>query len=287
MDTLTTTIYILIAATVFSFIAGVITRNYSHVDRLWSVLPPVYVIVWMTEFYLNTFFMAGAILVILWGIRLTANFAIKGGYAFSFEKGFYGEDYRWEVLRQKIPNRFLFELFNLFFISSFQLGLVFLITLPLYYVGTADVDMNATRYGLLALFAGFLIWETIADMGQLRYYKRRSDPAFAQDKRIQLGFNTYGLWRISRHPNYMAEMAQWVVVFFYLHTAGHAWHWSGLGAATLILLFMGSTRMAEVITAGKYAAYADWQKATPPWIPFIDWPIRRAARRRFFRTHLS
>ncbi len=51
-----------------------------------------------------------AVLITMWGVRLTFNFWRKGGYNGE-------EDYRWAVLRTKINNKFLFTIFNLTFIS--------------------------------------------------------------------------------------------------------------------------------------------------------------------------
>jgi steroid 5-alpha reductase family enzyme len=280
MDTLTITIYILIACITASFFAGVITRNYSHVDRLWSILPAVYVIMWMQDYADNLRFVIASVLVIIWAIRLTGNFAIKGGYNFSFKKGFYEEDYRWQVLRQKIPNRFAFEIFNLFFISFYQLTVVFLITLPLYYYGKHTGPITTTEIVLFCIYGLLLLCESVADYQQLVYYKKRGLNEYSNDPRIKLGFNTYGFWKYSRHPNYMCEMGQWVVVYFYLH-AVMGYHYSGIGAILLILIFVGSTIMAERITASKYPAYKDWLKATPPWVPFIDMPFRIKHRKAF------
>ncbi len=60
---------------------SVITREYSWVDRLWSICPPVHA-TWVAASMgfdsarLNLM----ALLVSLWGIRLTLNFARRGGY---------------------------------------------------------------------------------------------------------------------------------------------------------------------------------------------------------------
>ena len=62
---------------------------------------------------------------------------------------------------------------------------------------------------------------------------------------------------------------------------------SAAGAVLLALLFVGSTIMAERITAGKYPAYKDWLKATSPWVPFLDLPFRLKARRSFFDKYLK
>ncbi len=61
--------------------------------------------------------MAG--LVTLWGLRLTFNFARKGGYTWPPWGG--EEDYRWPVLRKNplFGNPIVWFLFNLFFISFY------------------------------------------------------------------------------------------------------------------------------------------------------------------------
>ena len=114
-----------------------------RVDRLWSLLPVVYVLCWLPDYMGNPRYIISGVLVLAWAIRLTVNFAIKGGYAFSRSSGFTGEDYRWEILREKINNRVLFELFNLLFISAYQLLLIFAFTLPLYFYGKVTGPITA------------------------------------------------------------------------------------------------------------------------------------------------
>lgn len=281
MNPLLISVYVLIFSILFCFFAGLITQNYSHVDRIWSVLPPVYVLIWMHEYLGNPRYIIVAVLIIIWGIRLTTNFAIKGGYLFSFKKGFYGEDYRWEVLRGKISNRFLFEIFNLFFISTFQLVLIFLFTLPVYYLGKYTGPIQSFEIILFVIHGSLLLFESISDIQQLRYYKLRSDDTGKTDKRVQLGFNTFGLWKYCRHPNYFSEIGQWIVVYLYLHMN------SGLnpaiaGCSVLILLFAGSTIMTENITLSKYPEYSEWRKITSSWIPFAYLPVRKSQRKIFF-----
>ncbi|MCF8360852.1 MAG: DUF1295 domain-containing protein [Prolixibacteraceae bacterium] len=283
METLTLSLYVLAGSVVACFLAGLFTRNYSHVDRLWSVLPPIYVLIWLTEFKTNTAFLIPAMLVIAWGIRLTWNFGRRGGYQFSFSEGFSGEDYRWAVLRKKIPNRFLYELFNLFFICIFQLGLIFAFTLPLYFLGNANHTPTFTDFLLYVLHGFLLMYETVADNQQYAFHSKKHKPPFNEKPRYRLGFNTFGLWKYSRHPNYMAEVAQWVVVWLYLVSATGALHWSGFGALTLIALFAGSTVFTEQITSDKYPEYARWKKAVPSFVPFLTLRSRLKNKKTFGR----
>src|SRR5215216_7449882 len=81
---------------VFTFVTSVLTKEHSWVDRLWSIVPVAYVWIFagfaeLADARLNTM----AVLVTLWGARLTFNFARKGGYTGT-------EDYRWAVLRAKM-----------------------------------------------------------------------------------------------------------------------------------------------------------------------------------------
>jgi steroid 5-alpha reductase family enzyme len=286
MNTLQITLVILIAATGVSFLYGLFTRNYSTVDRLWSILPAVYVLVWMKDFYENPRFIIGSILIIAWAIRLSMNFARRGGYNFSFKKGFTEEDYRWPVLKEKIPNRFLFELFNLVFISAFQLGLVFMITLPMYYVGLNNKPLNILDFIFFAFHLVFLIGETAADNQQYLYYTQRDSDKFKDSPRHQLGFNTFGLWKISRHPNYSLEMSQWLVVALYAWNAVSGFHWTTVGIAVLIALFVGSTGFAQSITRTKYPRYDEWCKASSAWMPFIG-AFKQAKNRKVFMESLK
>lgn len=280
MESLTITIIIFAVSVTYCFIAALITRNYSQVDRLWSILPAIYVLVWLKDYINNIRYIIPFIIVVLWSIRLSINFALKGGYNFTWQKGFYGEDYRWSILKERITNRFFFELFNLTFIAFFQLIIVFAFTLPLYFYGKITGPITIVEIVLFTLHGVFLLFETIADVQQMRYYDKRYSVEYKNDPRFTLGFNTFGLWKYSRHPNYVFELGQWIVVSLYLHLSSGNFHISGLGVIFLIALFVGSTVFAERITSSKYPAYKDWKKATSPWIPF-DLLFRLKYRKEF------
>jgi steroid 5-alpha reductase family enzyme len=281
MTALTLSLAVLIISIILCFTAGLITRNYSQVDRLWSILPVVYAGIWLPAYSSNPRYLIASALVLLWGTRLTVNFALKGGYAFSFRKGFTGEDYRWDYLQQKIGSRVRFELFNLLFISTYQLVLIFLFTYPLYHYGRITGSITRTEYVLYALHALLLLSETISDSQQLRFYRRRDASPWSELHRYQLGFNTFGFWKYSRHPNYVCEIGQWVIVYLYLAAASGTHHWSMAGALLLMGLFAGSTAFTERITSGKYPEYTRWRQMTSVWIPFIRAVRSREERREF------
>jgi hypothetical protein len=45
------------------------------------------------------------------------------------------------------------------------------------------------------------------------------------------------------------------------------YHWAGVGPSFLILLFQGSTWLTELITAGKYPEYGDYQREVGMFAP--------------------
>ena len=95
---LITLVYIALGSILYCIIASELTGNYSQVDRLWSLMPVVYG--WVIAYYDHFEFrsLLCATLVTLWGLRLSYNFALKGGYDWVPWKG--EEDYRWAYLRK-------------------------------------------------------------------------------------------------------------------------------------------------------------------------------------------
>ncbi len=259
-------------ATLFCFAVSTITNNHSQVDKLWSVLPVVYawMICYKAGFEPRIFLMA--LLVSVWGLRLSYNFSRRGGYSIKFWTG--EEDYRWPVLRKKpeFAAKWKWVVFNMLFISMYQLGLVLLITLPaLKSVGGEPLIW--VDYLLAGLLLFFVITETIADQQQWNYHKQKN--ILKQDGKelsgdLKKGFMDRGLWGLVRHPNYASEQAVWIVFYFFSVAAtGKLLNWSIIGAVLLVLLFWGSSNFSETISAGKYPEYEDYKKKVPRFIPFI------------------
>jgi len=120
-------IIVMSAVAMLCFVVSEITRNYSQVDKLWSLMPIVYS--WITAVSSpSPRILVMAALVTVWGLRLSYNFYRKGGYHRIPWKG--AEDYRWQVMREHplLKGRLRFGLFNLLFISLYQNLLILLFT---------------------------------------------------------------------------------------------------------------------------------------------------------------
>lgn len=263
--------YIVVGVILYTFIVGQLTGNYSQVDKLWSIVPIIYV--WFMAYMgqWNDRMVLMSLLVTIWGIRLTYNFARRGAYSWRFWDG--EEDYRWEILRKKpgLNKPIIWMLFNLGFICFYQNSLIFLITLPVIAVYIENVaPLGMVDYFLSLLFVGVVIIEYIADQQQYDYqtekYKRLNagkDLGIYED-----GFVSKGLWGIVRHPNYAAEQSIWIILYFFSVVATGQWfNWSIGGAILLLLLFRGSANFSEEISASKYPKYLEYQEKVPRFIP--------------------
>ena len=262
-------LWVALAFTLVTWVLSLITGDHSWVDRIWSIVPVVYLWIYAGKTGLSDARLdVMAVLVTLWGARLTFNFARKGGYA----KG--GEDYRWALLRSKMTG-WQFALFNFFFISAYQNALLLAIALP---ADTAQRHQGG--FGVLdviaaVIFLALLVGETVADQQQWNFHQRKHADA-AAGRPAGVGFLRAGLFKYSRHPNYFCEVAIWWVVFaFGAIAAGSVVQWTAGGAVLLTLLFVGSTNFTEGITGGKYPEYAEYQRTTSAVIP---WPSRSPRR---------
>ncbi len=241
----------------FTWITSLITHEHSWVDRLWSIVPVVYV--WIFAGFTglsDARLVVMAVLVTLWGARLTFNFARKGGYTGT-------EDYRWAILRGRMKT-WQFDVFNLFFIVLYQNAILVLITLAAFTAYENQGGFGVLDALVAALFVLLLVGETVADQQQWVFHKAKA--AGATESR----FLTTGLWRLSRHPNFFFEQAQWWTLFLFgAVAAGSLLQWTVLGPLLLTLLFVGSTVFTESITKSKYPEYADYQAVTSPIVPWF------------------
>ncbi len=274
ISTLKILLIITACSAAYCFLVGELSGNNSQMDKLWSLLPEVYIWIIAARGGFSFRLIVMAVLATLWGLRLTFNFARKGAYTLKFWAG--EEDYRWAVLRQRkeFQPHWKWMLFNLLFISIYQNVLILATTLP------ALISMNSTRaFGLVdvlaaALMAAFLLLETVSDEQQW-VFQTTKHRMLREGKTLEelpepynKGFNTTGLWNHSRHPNYLGEQGVWAS--FYLFSVGAGigiFNWSLIGALLLIVLFQGSSVFAEEISSSKYPEYPEYCRAVPKFIP--------------------
>ncbi|HPE96742.1 MAG: DUF1295 domain-containing protein [Chitinophagales bacterium] len=254
------------ALAVLCFMVSSLTGNHSQVDKLWSIVPMGYVwyFAWMNNMEDRSVLMA--VMVTIWGFRLTYNFARRGGYSWKFWTG--EEDYRWSLLRKSpaFNATWRWVLFNLLFISLYQMTLIWLFCLPA--VAVAGMDTKLTMVDWLLATAMFLaiLLETIADQQQWNFQRKKLSQANTVE--TAKGFLDTGLWSYVRHPNYTAEQSVWILFYGFSIVATEQWiNWSVIGCILLLMLFQGSARFSEGISAGKYPDYHQYMQQTSRFIP--------------------
>lgn len=203
------------------------------------------------------------------------------------------EDYRWEVLRAKIP-KWLFQIINFTFIAVTQNVLLFLLAIPTHnaaLIPPKDRGLQPSDYVLAVLSLVTLAVEFIADNQQYSYQAHKRSGVLNQNEwpgariawtqeDVQRGFCTRGLWAWSRHPNFACEQTFWILqaLFPILATPNlpKLEHGVITPIASLIpplalcVLFFSSTIFTESISLSKYPiAYRAYQQRVAVFVPFL------------------
>mmetsp|Transcript_32238 Transcript_32238/g.46987 ORF Transcript_32238/g.46987 Transcript_32238/m.46987 type:complete len:371 (+) Transcript_32238:52-1164(+) len=291
-----------------TFIVSTLSKNYSQVDKLWSITPVIYS--WMCITDTRTLIMA--ILATIWGGRLTYNFYRRGGYEWPPWSG--DEDYRWAYVQKGefmmiLTNPIVWNIFNFVFISFYQMVLLWLIATPSLVAYTMahssskpqDIDCE-TPHGVYAsynpigldgiatlLFLLFVLMESIADNQQYAFQTEKYRQKNAGEKLTGYyadGFCQSGLYAVLRKPNYAAEQSIWIAFYLFGVASMNGavendqaeiynnklklwWNWTALGWILLVSLFYSSGKLTEQITLKKYPLYKRYQKRVGMYIPFV------------------
>lgn len=239
-----------------AFIVSSWTGSMSQVDMYWSVAPAGYC--WLCYWAQpGSKGLLAACLVTLWSVRLTYNFARKGGYSGV-------EDYRWAYVRKWFSSRFLLALFNLVVISMAQNFIILAFTQPAYHLTKYSAQPICGLDWLIAgLILTFIVGETVADQQQWSFQQAKKT-----NGNTGKGFIDAGLFSYSRHPNVFCELCIWWCFYgFVVVATGQYLHWAIVGPVLLTALISGSTDLTETISLSKYPDYRSYQQSTPRIFP--------------------
>ncbi|KAI0386094.1 DUF1295-domain-containing protein [Hypomontagnella monticulosa] len=256
-----------------------VNRNYSQVDRMWSLLPTVYNAHFAAWSHLNGLPSRRVDLVLLWSViwsaRLTYNYWRKGGYNVG------SEDYRWAIIRRNVHPA-LFFVFNITFISFIQSILLFFLAAPTYIIlvaSTIEQDISAGDISFTAIQLALILSEWFSDQQQWDFHEAKHEYqktakvprgcGFSQED-LDRGFITSGLWAYCRHPNFAAEQSIWCILYQWSCYASKTFYsWAAAGPIFLIMIFQGSTWLTELISSGKYPEYKYYQEQIGAHIPSL------------------
>lgn len=178
-----------VIATVVVFIASVIAKNASVYDPYWSVQPIVIVIAFAIGYGVNLASLLLIGVICYWGIRLTANWA----YTF---KSLMHQDWRYTMLNEKTG--VFYPIINFVGIHLVPTLVVYLVTMPAVVAIVCAFEFNPLMIIGLCISVGATTMQMIADIQMQEYRKNKTTP-----------FISVGLWKYSRHPNYLGEILNW------------------------------------------------------------------------------
>ena len=201
-------IYIIIwhlISTLFIYLFSVIHKNSSIYDPFWSVAP-VPIVIFLSVHSPNNLLINLLIIIpiILWSLRLTLNWICSWN-------GLLHEDFRYIDLKDTTTLKAFIN--NLFGIHIIPTLIVNISLYPIQYI-----LLNPVVYFNVLIFASIftsmsVYLEYVADK-QMRIFRSNIQN---HGKTMQKG-----LWKYSRHPNYLGEILFWIGIYLFGVSSGVA-----------------------------------------------------------------
>lgn len=236
-----------VAATVAVFAFSLLFRNASVYDPYWSVQPMVILIATAAGGAVSASGAPVLTAVCLWGVRLTAN------WAYTFH-GLGAQDWRYTMLAKNTGR--LYPVVNFCGIHLVPTLVVYGCVLPAALTVKSGAELNAGGVIFFALSVCAAILQGVADC-QMHSFKRAG----------QGGFIRRGLWKYSRHPNYLCEITMWwSIALFAVCTLGFRWYYIAGAAANTLLFLCVSIPLADSHQSRK-EGFAEYKRQTHMLLP--------------------
>ena len=209
-----------VIATVIVWLGGVLLRTASAYDPYWSIQTLV-IYTFLVFKHNNWNFATSALFVVIliYSLRLTINFVI-GFHSLEYV------DWRYKMLKEKSGKAY--QLVNLFGICMFPTLVVYAASLPAFVYANLSSYSFLDSIGMGIVLLGTLL-ELVSDIQMKKFVKVRNDRSEVLKR---------GLWKYSRHPNYLGEILIWFGVAFVLIIARFNYWYFLAGALVNLLMFL-------------------------------------------------
>jgi steroid 5-alpha reductase family enzyme len=239
-----------LALAVITWLASLVRRDASLVDRAWSLLvaAPVAAYAWVLPPGRDLRFTVMAILLGLWAVRLAA-------YV-TWRNWGHGEDRRYQAIRARNePN---FPLKSLYLVFVLQALLAEVISAHFLAALAQPVPWNGLdAIGAILAVSGFA-FEAVGDQQLAAFKGRPENRGKVMDR---------GLWRYTRHPNYFGECCIWWGFFLMALTAGGWWSVISPLIMTGLLLKVSGVALLEKDIGERRPEYHDYVRRTNAFVP--------------------
>jgi len=244
---------VVIGLMVLLWLVSLVLKNSSIVDIFWGtgfvISAWVYFALTPDGFLPRKLLIA--ILTTIWALRLSLYILWR-----NWGKG---EDYRYQVWRKEAGSAWWWRSF--FKVFLLQGILMWIISVPLLaaqfrplagYLSALDI------VGVALWLIGFF-FESIGDLQLARFKSNPANKGKVMDR---------GVWRLTRHPNYFGDSAQWWGYFLIAISAGGWWTIFSPLLMTLFLLRVSGVTLLEKNLAAR-PGYEEYMKTTSSFIPWF------------------
>ena len=235
-----------INATLIIFLFSKIHNNSSIYDPFWHVAPIPIVFYIVSQSSLSNFQQSLVLSAFLfWALRLTYNWFLNW-------TNLDHEDFRYIDLKD--TNKFLAFINDLFGIHLIPTLIVNASLYPIYIALTSDFLNNLVYVGFVLIILAVVI-QYIAD-AQMRDFRNDENNLGKTMK--------YGLWKYSRHPNYLGEVSFWFGLYIFALATGSASIWLLACPMVMLALFVFiSCPMMDNRSLIKRSDFKEYMDKTP------------------------
>lgn len=242
---------------VLTWLASLLRRDVSLVDRMWSVL--IVGAGWVYLVLLPSNGLRGLCMLLLaslWALRLSL--------FITWRNWGHGEERRYQQIRARNQPGFAFK--SLYLVFALQALLAWIVSAPFLVGAQAGRPWGVLDALGLALAAFGLVFEAVGDWQLARF---KADPAHKGQVMDR------GLWRYTRHPNYFGEACVWWGLWLVaLAGAGWAGAWTIVSPLlmTTLLLKVSGVSLLEKDIGERRPAYRAYIARTNAFVPG---PVRK------------
>ncbi|MET0382599.1 MAG: DUF1295 domain-containing protein [Burkholderiaceae bacterium] len=236
-----------------TWIASLVRRDVSLVDRTWSLMIAGPAIAYALQAAAVEARVAIVLaLVVAWGVRLAAYI--------TWRNWGHGEDRRYQRIRAR--NQPHFALKSLVLVFALQVVLAWIVTAPILAAVAGARPLGALDAAGAAMASIGFVFEAVGDAQMAR---------FKADPRNRGQVMDRGLWGLTRHPNYFGEAVFWWGLWLIaLGAAGSDAAWTAVSPLlmTVLLLKVSGVAMLEKDIADRRPAYRDYIARTNAFFPW-------------------
>jgi steroid 5-alpha reductase family enzyme len=238
---------------VLLWLVSLALKNSSIVDIFWGTgfVVSVWVYFGLTPDGLLVRKLLVSILATMWGLRLSLYILWR-----NWGKG---EDFRYQVWRKEAGSAWWWRSF--FKVFLLQGMLMWIISMPLLAAQFWPQASELTVYDVLGLvlWAVGFFFESVGDFQLARFKSSPANKGKVMNR---------GVWRLTRHPNYFGDSAQWWGYYLVAVSAGGWWTIFSPLLMTLFLLRVSGVTLLEKTLAAR-PGYEEYMKSTSAFIPWF------------------